>query len=164
MVMKLLHSLMVTGFAMALMACQPNTQNLTKTDNKDDFVGCYSVEKGTPAQIQISKQDGYVMQMKEPTGGWDAAETLEMLDLDKAWEVYQVNALNLNKSDIKATLARPDGVMVISRLGEGVAVNPNLDSTHIINIFGATNTIYVVPCDEVGLDLAKDGENYHKEK
>lgn len=148
--------------ALALTACGQNTaQNTTKTNNQDDFVGCYSVEKGTPAQIKIDKKDGYTMQMKEPNGGWDAPEALEIIDIDTAWELYKVNALDLNKANIKSTLARPDGVMAISRLGDGVAVNPNLDSTHLVNIFGATNTIYPVECDDVGLDLAKEAQNYH---
>lgn len=160
--MKKFQPTLLIAIALALTACGQNTnQTPQKTNNQDDFVGCYSVEKGEPAQIKIDNADSYTMQMKEPNGGWDAKEPLEAMDIDTAWELYKVNALGLNKSDIKSTLVRPDGVMAISRLGEGVAVNPNLDSTHLVNIFGATNTIYPVECDDVGLDLAKEAQNYH---
>lgn len=140
---------------MVLTACQPtqSSNNETTKTQDEDFVGCYGVQKGDPAQIKISQADTYVMQMKEPDGSWDQPEVLQSVELDKAWQSYASNGLSLQKTNIKATLARPDGVMIISRLKQGSAVNPLLDSTHIVALFGATNTIYRVPCDDVGVQL-----------
>ncbi len=120
----------------------------TNSINIDEFKGCYSVEKGVPAQILIGYDNGgFAMQMKEPDGSWDKPESLIISDKDKAWELYQTNSLGLNKSDITTTLVRPDGVMAISRLVQGTAVNPAIDSSHVVMIMGAVNTIYSVPCD-----------------
>lgn len=123
----------------------------------DGFVGCYSVEKNVPAQLQISLDgEHFAMQMKEPDGSWDTKEPLLLLDKDKAWQAYQVNAIGLKKDDLADSLVRTDGVLILSQLGGSYALKPSLDSGYVVNLFGATNTIYRVACDNEGVDLLKD--------
>lgn len=135
-------------------------QSTQSGKTKINFSGCYSIEKGSPAQILIKSDTATpTMQMKEPNGGWDTPESMRMLDGKESWEFYKVNALELNKEDILATIGREDGVMVVSALKPAVAsVNPHIDSGFVVSLFGAVNTIYQVECDDVGLTLApKDG-------
>lgn len=149
-----------------LTACTQN--NTPSADQKGDvatnsqpaFVGCYSVEKNSPAQILIKADNSaFSMQMKEPDGGWDTPEAMRIFDETQAWEFFKTNALGLNKADVVASLGREDEALVLAQIkSELVALNPSLDSPYVVSLFGAVNTIYQVACDNVGLELAvKDG-------
>lgn len=112
---------------------------------------CFAFEKGGVAEIVVEEVEAhtFAMRMKEPDGSWDMPEPMDSLAEEQAWEFYKGNGLDLNSSDIYATVARTDGVMAISVLkSEIVTVKPHLDSNFIVNLFGATNTIYAVPCDD----------------
>lgn len=142
-----------------LCACNQSTHNTKSTqDDVADFVGCYTINPHLPAQIKISQQnDHYVMQMKEPAGSssvWDKPELLNVVKIDDAWKFFSVNALELNKSDIQAVLARPDNIMVLAKVKSASKnINPMLDSEFLVYIFRGSNTIYQVPCDETPMDI-----------
>ena len=151
---------------LALLGCQPpnNTQteqSVVKSDiaNGSAFVGCYTIDKTKSAQIKIT-HDGntYAMQMKEPKGAptiWDNPEPIGDIDIDSAWEFYQVNALSLNKSDIEAVIARPDRMMVLAKLKPSITnINPLLDSPYVVFIFRGSNTIYQIECDDEPLNIS----------
>ncbi|MFB6349601.1 hypothetical protein ACFBZI_09220 [Moraxella sp. ZJ142] len=131
-------------------------ENLTaQSDHKVDYVGCYTIDKDTPAAIKISRQNGhYVMQMKEPKGKasvWDNPEPLTLLPKANGWQSFAVNAINLSVSDVTGEIvARPDGIMAIAQVHETTAnTNPLVDSPYVVALMGAVNTIYQVPCDEI---------------
>lgn len=128
-----------------------NTQNNTTATN--ELVGCYAITKNTSAQIKISHDTGYAMQMKELDGSgqtWDKPEPLEVLSKDKAWEFFKVNALDLQSTDISHVIARPDGVMALAKLNSTITnINPLLDSEYVVHLFHDVSTIYQVPCDDV---------------
>lgn len=157
-----------TLFALGLTACnQPApTDNAptAKTDGQaETFLGCYSVEKNSPAQIKVSEQAGsFVMQMKEPEGAktlWDNPEPLDEISVDKAWEYFGVNALSLEKSDIERVLARPDQMMILAKLKDASQnINPLLDAPYVVYIFKGANTIYQVSCDDEPMNIIKDGK------
>lgn len=137
-----------------LASCSSKPQKVQTTDG---FSGCYSVEKNTPAELKISASgEGFVMQMKEPDGSWDAPEPMSVLGKDTAWQAYKVNAIGLKKDDLADSVVRTDGVLILSQLGGNYALKPSLDSGYVVNLFGATNTIYSVACDNEGVDLLKD--------
>lgn len=124
-----------------------------------DFVGCYTINQQSPAQIKISQQEhGYVMQMKEPAGAsavWDKPERLEVLNVDSAWQFFAVNKLDINKSDVEAVLARPDKMMVLAKIKSASKnINPRLDSAFVVYIFRGSNTIYQVPCDDTPINFS----------
>lgn len=114
------------------------------------LVGCYSVDKGVPAQIKLNETNGlFTMQMKEAVGGWDTPEPLDKLTQSQAWTYFGDNALGVAQSSIIDAVGRPDGVMAIGSLKSDItALNPRVDSPFLITIFGATNTVYNVPCDD----------------
>lgn len=117
---------------------------------------CFAFEKGGIAEIVVEEVEAhtFAMRMKEPDGSWDMPEPMESLAEEKAWEFYKGNGLGLNSSDIYATVARTDGVMAISVLkSEIMTVKTHLDSNFVVSLFGATNTIYAVPCDDKPLVL-----------
>lgn len=127
--------------------------------SQGDLVGCYSIEKGVPAQIWVHRQtSGLVMQMKESASAdstWDLPEPLNELDLKSGWAYFQSNALDLSQKDLVSVVARPDGVLAIGRLKAAAAnTNPYLDSHYVVNLLGAVNTIYQVDCDDVRVDLS----------
>lgn len=117
------------------------------------FAGCYSVEKDAGAQILINGANGsYTMQMKEVAGGWDNAEPLDSLPRTDGYKRYFAsNAIGLKSADLQGEiLARPDGVMALGWVdGANAALNPAIDSTFVVALFGAVNTIYRVECDDV---------------
>ncbi len=136
------------------------TQQQTNAVDADVFVGCYSVEKDVPAQIKIS-HDGavFAMQMKEnsPTI-WDTPEALNTVSVAEGWRYFSTNAINLNQSEVTAIIARADEVMAMAKVVDAaVNINPQLDSAYVVNIAGAVNTIYQVPCDEVPMELKGAG-------
>ncbi|STZ55505.1 Uncharacterised protein [Moraxella lacunata] len=154
-------------FALGLTACNqttPTDNAPVKADGQAGvFVGCYSVEKNSPAQIKVSEQaGGFVMQMKEPDGAktlWDSPEPLDEISVDEAWDYFGVNALSLDKSDVERVLARPDEMMVLAKIKDASQnINPLLDSPYVVYIFKGANTIYQVPCDDTPVDIVKDGE------
>lgn len=151
-----------------LTACgeQPATPtSTTQTASTTELVGCYSVHKDSPAQIKISHDAGYAMQMKEPDGAsetWDKPEPLVALTFDKAWEFFKTNTLDVQSADLSHVIARPDGMMVLAKINPTVRnVNPMLDSDYVMQLFGAVNTIYQVPCDEVRLEMKPDIHGVH---
>ncbi|WP_066803167.1 hypothetical protein [Moraxella oblonga] len=146
---------------LTLTACGEQTHtksNPTPTTN-NELVGCYSVHKDGTAQIKISHDDGYVMQMKEPNGAtqaWDKPEALDELALDKAWEFFRVNTLDLQSADLSHVIARPDGMMALAKVNPTVAnVNPLVDGGYVVHIVQGVNVIYQVPCDDVPLEIVK---------
>ena len=158
--------LFILMIVFALTACgekpvnSDSTNNKTQADAKDEFVGCYTINKDTPAQIKISKnQDGYVMQMKEPRGAktlWDNPESLKKVEPEQAWNFFRVNALDFGKDDVQAVIMRPDNMMVLTKVKDASKnVNPKLDSDFVVHIFGAVNTIYAVDCDDKQIDIVK---------
>lgn len=154
-----------------LTACNPqdgdknlthNSQNTSnQTDEADQLIGCYTVNKNTPAQIKISKQkNDYVMQMKEPKGAktaWDKPEPLlKAASLEQGWEFFRVNSLDFTKDDTEAIIVRPDKRMALAKVKDASQnINPKLDSNFVIHIFGAVNTIYSVACDDTRMDIVK---------
>lgn len=140
--------------SLLLVACNQEKPSLQASENSpSDFVGCYTINQQSPAQIKISEQDGkYTMQMKEPQGAssvWDSPESLELVDVGSAWQFFAVNQLDLNKSDVEAVLARPDKMMVLAKIKSASKnINPRLDSAFVVYIFRGSNTIYQVPCDD----------------
>lgn len=146
--------LMACGISMV--ACD-KAVSTSSPSSKADFTGCFSIEKNVPAQIKITPNaDAWAMQMKEADGSWDKPEALILTDNDTAWQAYKVNAIGLNKSDIATSIVRHDGILLISQLTSAAALNPALDSPYVVNLFGATNTIYKVACDSEPLDLTPD--------
>ncbi|OOR87564.1 hypothetical protein LP123_08185 [Moraxella bovis] len=155
-------------FALGLTACNQTapTDNAptAKADGQAEaFVGCYSVEKNSPAQIKVSEQaGGFFMQMKEPDGAktlWDNPEPLDEISVDEAWDYFGVNALSLDKSDVERVLARPDEMMVLAKIKDASQnINPLLDSPYVVYIFKGANTIYQVPCDDTPVDIVKNGK------
>lgn len=125
-----------------------------------NFQGCYTIEQGAPAQIKISGDNGnYVMQMKEgrdKSGTWDQPEKLLVQPKNDGWKHFSTNALNLSVSDVVGEIiARPDGVMALAQIDSAVAnTNPFVDSSYVIALMGAVNTIYQVPCDDTRVELA----------
>lgn len=147
-----------------LAACQDSTpkQSADKAEVAT-FDGCYAIEQQSPAQIKISQENNqFVMQMKEQTGGWDTPESLQSLDKAKGWQFFSTNAIQLSSSDVMGVLARPDGVMAMAQLHEAsVNTNPMLDSHYVVNLLGAVNTIYQVPCDDKPVNFSKQ---FHHDK
>lgn len=146
--------------ALTLVACgeQPvattNANHATATSTDDSYVGCYTIEQGTPATIKISR-DGhdYVMQMKQSkdhASVWDTAEKLNQLPKHQGWKYFSTNSINLTDADIKEDiLVRPDEVMALVKLHDTTTnTNPMIDSRYAVALIGAVNTIYQVPCDE----------------
>ncbi|MDO4426549.1 MAG: hypothetical protein Q4B88_00320 [Moraxella sp.] len=165
---------MLLGVTMLLLACgqspssDSNTVSLDKKDTKTDkttldFSGCYSVDKSLPAQIFINQsQSGYTMQMKEPDGTWDKPEPLLNKTVDEAWQFFSTNAISLDRKDVKAVLVRADEVMALASIDKAVtAVNPHMDSSYVVSLFGAVNTIYQVACDDTPLVLASPHDGVH---
>lgn len=159
-------SIKAVVFLMGIWLCACNQSPQTKIEpttqesTNSAFIGCYTINYHTPAQIKISQQNNqYVMQMKEPTGAksvWDTPEPLNVMDIDAAWDFFAVNALNLNKSDIQAVLARPDKMMVLAHIKPASKnINPMLDSAFVVYIFRGSNTIYQVECDDTLVDIVK---------
>ena len=149
---------------MALMGCQKQETQAQKVgqtaSNDSDFVGCYTINKDTPAQIKITKEaDSYAMQMKEPKGAkriWDNPEPLRVLSVDEAWRFFAVNHLDLNKSDVETVIARADEMMVLAKVKDSAKnINPHLDSSHVVYIFKGSNTIYQVACDDTPITIIK---------
>lgn len=144
---------------LAISACTPQNspQDMavkSANDGGQDFVGCFSVQKNAPAQIRIMHDGTTTMQMKEPDGTWDKPEPMMSVDGDKAWQFFAQNGLGLEQSYVQATIVRHDEVMAMSKIdGALMAVNPSVDSTFVMSLFGATNTIYAVPCDDKPLIL-----------
>lgn len=148
--------------ATLLVACNQNTTtaNTSSADSSDspanpanneaasELVGCYSVEKGVPAQIYISQNQGrFFMQMQEKTGGWDTPEPLDQVDISQAWTYFANNKLNLKQADMQAVLVRPDKVMALGATTPALTgLNPMMDSRFVIYIVGAVNTVYQVEC------------------
>lgn len=136
------------------------TAVLSDLDKK--LVGCYTFdnnEQGVPdyAMLKISiAQDALVMQMKNDDKAvlWDAPERLQTLPaLSDGFEFFKVNAININAADVLAVAAREDKVMAIAHIRPELKQMGVLDSEFIINVAGAVNTIYQVPCDDVPMDL-----------
>lgn len=133
---------------MLMIGCDEKSQH--PISNQPTLVGCYSVDKGVPAQIKIDEKNGlFTMQMKEQVGGWDAPEPLDVLFESKAWAYFSGNTLGISKSGIGQVLARPDGVMAMGVIKDSEsALNPQVDSPFLMTILGAVNTVYGVPCDD----------------
>lgn len=147
-----------------LVACQDEPVKPTKNSANVDFVGCYVLEKGVPAQIKITKtNDQYTMQMKEDSEKvWDTAEPLTLAGVSDGFVHFNANALNVNANDVAEILVRPDGVMALAQLKPAVAnINPHLDSDVVMSILGAVNTVYKVACDDVPLDLMPTHDFHH---
>lgn len=146
--------------SLLLVACNQEKPSLQASENSPiDFVGCYTINQQSPAQIKISQQEhGYVMQMKEPQGAsavWDKPERLEVLNVDSAWQFFAVNKLDINNSDVEAVLARPDKMMVLAKIkSTSKNINPRLDSAFVVYIFRGSNTIYQVPCDDTPITFS----------
>lgn len=125
------------------------SQKNSATPSEETLLGCYSVEKSAPAQILINNDNGkFTMQMKEPSGEFDAPEGLSVIAVDNVWQRYAVNALGLKKDDIEAALVRDDDVMALVKVRDEALLNPQIDSPFVMNLFGASNTVYQVPCDK----------------
>ncbi len=149
--------------ALGLAACDDKTAQVATSKESTvqqavDFTGCYTIKKDGPAQIKISQTDGkWVMQMKEPQSSdkvWDNPEALVLIDTQKAWEFFGVNALGLDRADVEAVLARPDNMMLLAKVKSASKnVNPLLDSEFVVYIFRGSNTIYPVACDETPIDF-----------
>lgn len=148
---------LLLGVLLSGCGSSPNDEPLSpKTPQKNlinaseqALLGCYSVEKSAPAQMMISHNDGkFTMQMKEPTGEFDAPEGLSVIGVDEVWQRYAVNALGLKKDDIEAALVRDDDVMALVKVRDEALLNPQIDSPFVMNLFGASNTVYQVPCDK----------------
>lgn len=166
MIPKTMPKFLLFALSFFVVACG-DTANSPKSSNHttsvpEQFVGCYATKQSSPAQISITHTNGQLsMAMKEPDGGWDTPEPMQVLENGQAWEFFKVNALNLTQSDIVASIGRTDSVMTLGVLKEGLpAVNPHLDSSFVVSLFGAVNTIYRVDCDKtpVKFDLP---ENFH---
>lgn len=144
-----------------LVACdQANTTSDNHLQDHHVFIGCYSTQKNTPAQILIDDHDGQMtMAMKEPDGSWDTPEPMKVLNQGQTWDFFKTNGLNLGQTDILTSIGRVDDVMALGYLKEGLpAVNPHLDSQFVIGLFGAVNTIYKMECDKtpVQFEMPKD--------
>lgn len=133
---------------MLMIGCDKKSQY--PISNQPTLVGCYSVDKGVPAQIKINETNGlFTMQMKEQIGGWDTPESLDVLSGSKAWAYFSGNTLGVRESGVGQVLARPDGVMAMGIIKDSAAaLNPQVDSPFLMTILGATNTVYNVPCDD----------------
>lgn len=164
--MKSLFTLLLLASLLTLSACnkntpEPTTEKTSQTATTNQaFVGCYTINFHGPAQIKISEQDQkLVMQMKEPKGSkniWDNPEPIHNIEIDKAWEFFKVNTLDLNKSDVQSVIARPDNLMVLAKIKEASKnINPKLDSQYVVYIFQGSNTIYQVDCDDTQIDIIK---------
>ena len=104
--MKLIFFANVVFIMVMLVACgdEPAVSTSAKTattDPKQDFyIGCYTIDKNTPASIKISQaQGGYKMQMKEPNDAakaWDTPEPLLVLTKQDGWKYFSTNAINLS--------------------------------------------------------------------
>lgn len=164
-VLSVVKTLSVAVSMLMLVACQKPAdadkavsadaqQTDMKADAKTDaLAGCYTVSQDEPAQIRINQTaDGFSMQMKEEgdkSSQWDKPEPLKSLSIDEGWTYFQMNALDLNKSDVSQIIARPDGVMVLAHIKDTAKnVNPRLDSEYVMYIVHGSNTVYQVPCDD----------------
>lgn len=159
------HTLLLVMLACCgamLVACQDET--VANTNAKVDFVGCYAVKKGIPAQIKIAHTNQqYTMQMKENNDKvWDNAEPLTAVGVADGFSHFGANALNVKASDVVEILVRPDGVMALAHLKPALAnINPHLDSDVLMSLFGTVNTVYKVACDDVPLDLTPAHDFHH---
>lgn len=152
------------SLAVVLSACgeQPvATTNASGTaaPSTDAYVGCYTIEQGTPASIKVSRDgESYSMQMKEPEGEdrvWDAPEKLNQLSKNQGWRHFSTNSINLTSADVSADiLVRPDEFLALAKLHDTAAnTNPMIDSSYAVSLMGAVNTIYQVPCDETPVNF-----------
>lgn len=146
------------GLLIALTACEPKVNQDTPSHTESvatsssDLVGCYTVSHEEPAQIKINQvEDGFNMQMRESEGSpdvWDKPEPLTVIDVDKGWDYFKVNALDLNKNDVDAMIGRSDGMMVLAKVKDAAKnINPRLDSSYVMYIVQGSNTVYKVACD-----------------
>ncbi len=126
------------------------------------LVGCYTFgynAHGKPdyAVLKVSAdQNALVMQMKNADKAllWDVPESLQVLPASSdGFEFFKVNALNINAADVLAVAAREDKVMALGYVRPELKQLGALDSEFIINVAGAVNTVYKVPCDDVPMDL-----------
>ncbi|OAU94505.1 hypothetical protein [Moraxella catarrhalis] len=171
--MKFLVFASALSAAMMVTACgdKPTEQASVSAPEADTrqttYVGCYTIDKDTPASIQISLKDGkYVMQMKEDESKaqvWDEPESLTVLTKSDGWKYFSTNSINLSMSDVAGEIiARPDEVLVIAKLHEtSVNTNPMLDSHYAVSLMGAVNTIYQVACDDKRISLTSE---FHQNK
>ena len=169
--MKLIFFTNIVFIMAMLVACgdEPVVSTSAKTattEPKQDFyVGCYTIDKNTPASIKISQaQGGYKMQMKEPNDAaktWDTPEPLLVLTKQDGWKYFSTNAINLSVNDITdQVIVRPDGLLVIAKLHDASTnTNPMLDSRYAVALMGAVNTIYQVACDDKRINLIQDFQN-----
>lgn len=169
--MKLIFFTNIVFIMAMLVACgdEPVVSTSDKTattEPKQDFyVGCYTIDKNTPASIKVSQvQGGYKMQMKEPNDAataWDTLEPLLVLAKQDGWKYFSTNAINLSVNDITdQVIARPDGLLVIAKLHDASTnTNPMLDSRYAVALMGAVNTIYQVACDDKRINLIQDFQN-----
>lgn len=167
--MKIFTSLLLMVSILTLSACNKNTpeqhkeatkETISQENNHQDFIGCYTINFHSPAQIKISEQDNkLVMHMKEPKGAkeiWDKPEPLQTIDNNQAWEYFKVNTLDLNKTDVQSAITRPDKLMTLLKIKEASKnINPKLDSDYVVYIFQGANTIYKVECDDTQVDIVK---------
>lgn len=154
---------------LALTACtEPSESTKTETAKVDtvesDFVGCYTIEQGSPATIKIDKDGvGYTMQMKESADkaqAWDTPEPLEPIGGDDAWQYFSSNSLDLGKADlIGDAIIRPDKMLAMAQVQPVTAnTNPFIDSPYVVMLINKVATIYQVPCDDTRVDAVK---NFH---
>ena len=163
--MKLIFFANVVFIMVMLVACgdEPAVSTSAKTANNRSqtrlYIGCYTIDKNTPASIKISQaQGGYKMQMKEPNDAakaWDTPEPLLVLTKQDGWKYFSTNAINLSVNDITdQVIVRPDGLLVIAKLHDASTnTNPMLDSRYAVALMGAVNTIYQVACDDKRINL-----------
>ncbi|SPX85127.1 Uncharacterised protein [Moraxella ovis] len=155
--LSLKHSC-AAGLLIALTACEPKVNHDASSDaepvatSSGDLIGCYTVSHEEPAQIKINQvEGGFNMQMRELEGSpnvWDKPAPLAVIDVDKGWDYFKVNTLDLNKNDVDAMIGRSDGMMVLAKVKDtAININPRLDSSYVMYIVQGSNTVYKVACD-----------------
>ncbi len=147
----------------AALATDASAQTRAPLSDLDKMlVGCYTFgynAHGKPdhAVLKVSAdQNALVMQMKNEDKQklWDTPESLQVLPASSdGFEFFKVNALNINAADVLAVAAREDKVMALGYVRPELKQLGALDSEFIINVAGAVNTVYKVPCDDVPMDL-----------
>lgn len=164
--MKPFFMISCLSLTLALVACddQPvattNTRDAASASDGESYVGCYTIEQGSPATIKISRDgEHYVMQMKEGEDKeqtWDAPERLDQLPKSQGWKHFSTNSINLTDADVADDiLVRPDEVLALAKLHTTTAnTNPMIDSPYAVALMGAVNTIYQVPCDDTRVTFA----------
>lgn len=158
----------LTVSMLGVTACSDSTNKHAEASKVEtavsNFVGCYTIEQGSPATIKIDKDGvGYTMQMKEGADkaqAWDTPEPLEPIGGDDAWQYFSSNSLDLGKADlIGDAIIRQDKMLAMAQVQPVTAnTNPFIDSLYVVMLINKVATIYQVPCDDTRVDAVK---NFH---